>query len=497
MYLKMIKKLSSIVIISILMLGACTHNLIVESSNSSHLTGQDESKGKHRLIVLTDIEADPDDTQSLVRLLLYANQIDIKGLIATTSCWHRDIVNPESINKIIQAYGKVQPNLIKHEAGFPSAEALLMLLKQGLPKYGMLGVGDGNDSQGSNWILKVLEEKNERPLWISVWGGVNTLAQTLYKIKNTKTEAEAKKLIAKLRVYTISDQDDSGIWIRNNFPDLFYIVTPGDHYGSATWTAINSFVKGINNETISNSWIAQNIQQGHGPLGAEYPDVAWGMEGDTPSFLSLIPNGLNDAEHPQWGAWGGRYELYKPDFAKTKEGGSVVPIAPETRAIWTNANDSYTPYIHKEYGRAVRKDTASFAGYKVTLWRWRDDFQNDFAARMDWCIKSYEEANHPPVPVLGHAEEITVKSGDGFGLNAFESYDPDGDNLSYLWFNYPEAGSYKKLIKVDGAENTHGAWVIAPEVKKNETAHFILKITDKGKPPLSRYKRVIVTIIPK
>jgi len=360
----------------------------------------------------------------------------------------------------------------------------------------MQGVGDGKDSQGSDWIIKVLEEKDERPLWISVWGGVNTLAQTLYKIKNTKTETEAKKLIAKLRVYTISDQDDSGIWIRKIFPDLFYIVSPGDDYGSSTWNAINSFVEGINNDEIGNNWLAQNIQQGHGPLGAAYPDVAWGMEGDTPSWLSLIPNGLNEAEHPDWGGWGGRYELYKPDFAALKKGGSGVPFEPESREIWTNAIDSYTPYIYNEYGRAVRKDTVSFTDNKVTLWRWRVDFQNDFAARMDWCIKSYQEANHPPVPVLGHPEQITVKSGEGFGLDASGTTDPDGDNLSYLWFNYPEAGSYKKLIKIASAENARGAYVIAPEVDKNETAHFILKVTDKGIPSLSRYKRVIVNILP-
>jgi len=256
-----------------------------------------QASQKNRVIILTDIEADPDDTQSMIRLLLYSNEIDIKGLIATTSVWQKNRVAPESIKKVVQAYGKVQPNLIKHEAGFPDAEALLMKVKQGLAKYGMQGVGNGKDSEGSDWIIKVLEEDNERPLWISVWGGVNTLAQALYKIKNTKIETEAKKLIAKLRVYTISDQDDSGIWIRKNFPDLFYIVSPGDDYGSATWNAINSFVNGINNYEISNNWLAENIQQGHGPLGAAYPDVAYGMEGDTPSWLSLIPNGLNESDH--------------------------------------------------------------------------------------------------------------------------------------------------------------------------------------------------------
>jgi hypothetical protein len=458
------------------------------------LLGQNNQK--NRVIILTDIEADPDDTQSLVRLLLYSNQIDIKGIIATTSCWHTSEVNPESIEKVIEAYGKVQPNLLKHETGFPDAKTLAMIIKEGMPKYGMKGVGDGMDSEGSEWIIKLLEEDDDRPLWISTWGGVNTLAQALYKIKNTKKEKEAERLISKLRVYTISDQDDSGIWVRNNFPDLFYIVSPGDNYGSATWTAVNSYVKGIDNTRISNRWIAQNIQQNHGPLGAVYPDVAWGVEGDTPAFLSLIQNGLNESEHPEWGAWGGRYELSKPDFSKTKDGSSIVTIEPETRAIWTNAIDSYTPYIRSEYGRSVKQDTISFTNDKVTLWRWRDDFQNDFAARMDWCLMSYEEANHPPVPVLNHPEQITVKSGEFLTMDAFDTTDPDGDSFSFLWFNYPEAGTYKKSIKI-GAENVHMVSFRAPKVDKEETAHFILKVTDRGEPQLSRYKRVIVTIIPK
>lgn len=453
------------------------------------------SMNKNRVIILTDIEADPDDTQSLVRLLLYANQIDIKGLVATTSCWHQNEVNPASIIKVLEAYGKVQPNLLKHEKNFPTKESLLSLVKTGIPKYGMLAVGEGFDSEGSEMILAELEKKDDRPLWISVWGGVNTLAQTLYKIDKTKSKKEAKKLISKLRVYTISDQDDSGLWIRNNYPNVFYIVSPGDKYEDATWTGINTYVSGINNQTISNSWLAKNIQQEHGPLGAEYPDVAWGVEGDTPAFLSLIPNGLNNSENPDWGGWGGRYELYIPDFSKTKDGSSAVTIAPETRKIWTNAIDTYTPYIYSEYGRTIKRDTATFTGYKETLWRWRDDFQNDFAARIDWCYMSYEEANHAPVPVLEHAEELTVKAGKGFNLRAFNSYDPDGDNLSFLWYHYPEAGSYKKRITIS-AENSHGVFVQAPKVEKVETLHFILKLSDKGSPSISRYKRIIVTVEP-
>jgi hypothetical protein len=187
---------------------------------------------KNRIIILTDIENEPDDTESMVRLLLYSNVIDIKGLIATTSTHMKNQVHPESIQRVIHAYGKVKTNLAKHEAGYPDADLLLRLVKQGIPEYGMKGIGEGKDSQGSEWIIKVLEDKDERPLWVSVWGGENTLAQALYKIRKTKSETDARQLIAKLRVYTISDQDDTGIWMRNNFPDLFYIVSPGGYGGS-------------------------------------------------------------------------------------------------------------------------------------------------------------------------------------------------------------------------------------------------------------------------
>ncbi|MFL9836687.1 nucleoside hydrolase-like domain-containing protein [Flavobacterium sp. ST-75] len=449
---------------------------------------------KNRVIILSDIEADPDDTQSFVRLFLYSNQIDIKGLVATTSTHQKNAIYPQSIINLIEGYRNVQPNLILHEEGYPNADALLKLVKKGAPVYGMSGVGKGKDNEGSDWIIKILEEKDNRPLWVSVWGGANTLAQALYKIKDTKSKSEAARLISKLRVYTISDQDDSGIWIRNNFPDLFFIVSPGN-YGRSTWIAINQVAKGFNNDVISNKWLLDNIQQGHGALGALYPDVMWGMEGDTPAFLSLIPNGLNEPEHPNWGGWGGRYELYKPDYIKDEGSGGVKTIA-ETRPIWTNANDTYKPYIYNSYGRALKlDDDNTYSDNKVTILRWREEFQNDFAARINWCIKPYKEANHPPVPAFNHKDEITLKSGEYFTLDASGTFDPDGDHISYLWFSYPEAGTYKKPI-ITSVQNYYRAYIIAPKVEKPETAHIILKVTDKGIPNLTRYKRLLINILP-
>jgi hypothetical protein len=450
-----------------------------------------QSVEKLRVLVLTDIEADPDDTQSLIRFLLYCNQWDVEGLVATTSIHQKTRVAPETILKILAAYKIVQPNLLKHEKGYPAYEELAPKVKKGLPVYGMQGVGESKDSEGSDWIIRVLEKKDDRPVWFAVWGGTNTLAQALWKIRNTKTSAEAEKLYKKIRVYTISDQDDTGPWIRKNFPSVFYIVTPGYNYARATWLGMSFPLPGSNTEIVSNEWLAKNIQQGHGPLGAAYPDVAYGMEGDTPSFLSLISNGLNDPEHPDFGGWGGRYTFYLPGFEDSNTGmfkrENWPPDEPETRPIWTNADDSILSPIDKK----------SYKGNRETIWRWRTDYQNDFAARIQWTTKDFNECNHPPVPVLAHPDHLTVRSGEIFHLSAAGTTDPDGDSISYLWFQYPEAGTYKGLISFRPySPNIYDLPVTAPVTDSVITIHFILKVTDKGTPPLTRYKRIIVTVLP-
>jgi len=95
---------------------------------------------KPRVIVLTDITNEPDDEESMVRFLVYSNEYDVEGLIATTSVWLRDKVRPEKIRERIEAYGKVRKNLLKHAPGYPTTEHLLNVTKSGLPEFGMEGV---------------------------------------------------------------------------------------------------------------------------------------------------------------------------------------------------------------------------------------------------------------------------------------------------------------------------------------------------------------------
>ncbi|MFG6415528.1 nucleoside hydrolase-like domain-containing protein [Roseateles sp. DC23W] len=452
---------------------------------------------KPRVFVLTDIENEPDDAQSLVRFLLYAHQFDIEGLVATTSVHQPRKTAAWRIREILAAYGQVQPNLLLHEPGYPAVDKLLAVVTEGRADYGMQAVGQGMDSAGSDALIAAADRVDPRPLWVSVWGGPNVLAQALWKVRATRSSDAVDKFVAKLRVYAISDQDDSGPWIRKTFPGLFYIASPGFHpggaYHHATWAAMGGdnfhgrFV-GADHSLVDNAWIDRYIRRNKGPLGAQYPHLEFMMEGDTPSFLGLIANGLNVPERPDWGGWGGRYEFYTPRKQKWH-------LVAETRPMWTDAVDEVR-------GADGRWHTSN----QATLWRWRAAVQNDFAARIDWTTQPYAKANHPPVPKLAHGDELTVKRGDTVQLSAAGSSDPDGDALSYEWFYYGEAGSFTvssgrsgQPLDIRGFDQREASFVVPAQrvmPPGTGTMHIILAVTDHGTPRLTRYRRVIVKVEP-
>jgi len=448
---------------------------------------------KQRLFVLTDIGWDPDDQMSLVRLLTYANHFDIEGLVATPTGKKHDL-NPQLIKGIVKAYGKVRNNLELHEPGYPKASELKSVISKGVPIHNMDGVGKGKDSPGSDLLIKAVDKTDNRPLWVTVWGGPNVLAQALWRVRQTRSPKDVAKFVSKLRVYSISDQDNSGPWIRKTFPGLFYIVTPGINAGGgfhhATWIAIggdkfHGRFGGADYSLVTNEWLEKNIRK-KGPLGAAYPRWKYMMEGDTPSFLHLLNIGLSNPEQPNWGGWGGRYELYTPRTEKWF-------LEKETRPIWTNVQDEVK-------GNDGQWHTSNHA----TIWRWREAYQNDFAARMDWSVKPYKEANHPPTAKLDHPDTLTAKPGDRINLSATNSSDPDGDPLSYHWYVYEEAGTRAMsnsstglkhdIVGFDSAKAylTVKTKRVMPPGKG--TMHVILAVTDHGTPRLTRYKRVIIDV---
>ena len=461
---------------------------------------------KHRYIALTDIYRLPnddqieiDDVESLCRLLLYSNDIDLEGIIVTTSFGYTE-GGKESDRKaaldIIDAYEQVKPNLDIHASGYPDADYLRGITVCGISEYGEeLGRGFGheryNDNPGVNRIISAVDKDDPRPVWIGLWGGCNTLAQAVWKVWKSRSEDEFNKFLSKLRIYGISDQDKGGIWMRENFGDrLFYIVSPAAGglegvaaFETATWQGIaydffrsetlRQGFKGANSEIVTKEWIRKNIC-GETPYRRLYPVPTMGMEGDTPSYLGLIPNGLNNLEHPNWGSWGGRYEKYIPAEAPFMGKKERFPI-------WTNADDTVVL-------AGGETETSNFA----TIWRWREAFQNDFLARLHWTEESdYHSAPHAPVVILDSPSEMTVKCGEKVALSAEGSYDPNGFSLTYHWFNYPEAGSYTAPVRVDAPNDKH-TFFTAPD--ESCTLHFILEVTNQAKPAVTRYARVIVKV---
>lgn len=466
---------------------------------------------KPRVFVLTDIGNEPDDQMSLTRFLLYANELNVEGLVATTSTWQRERVHTDMIELVLGHYGEVQPNLAKHAAGFPGVEQLKAVVAPGQASYGLAATGEGKSSAGSDLLVKAIERSTDanHPLFINLWGGANTLAQALKDLSAKHSASDVQTLTRNLVVYSISDQDDAGIWVREHYPDITYIVDPssqnGEDYARATWTGISGDkyyrnAPGADFTTVSQSWLDENIR-GKGPMGKGYLQYLFIMEGDTPAFFNLIRNGLNSEMNPGWGGWGGRYIVRQPQH--------------ETRPIWSSGGDFY-PGNPNAADTVNGVDGKQYTSNQATIWRWREAFQHDFAARMDWTVKDVASANHNPQVVVngqGGQQPITLsaKVGESVSLSAEGSNDPDGNQLSYSWFLYPEAGSASS-VAVDvkdvqgkrGEDNLSAPAVLSigeggkpgVEVKalRAGTEHLILAVTDNGTPSLTSYRRVIVTV---
>ncbi len=420
-------------------------------------TATDGGWWKPRVINTTDLGADPDDEQSMVRQLVCANEFDLEGLIVTTGCWKKEQENTAMLDKIVDAYAKVEANLRVHAEGFPSAEYLRSISVMGQDGYGMDDVGEGKDSVGSDLIIASVDKDDPRPVWVLCWGGANNVAQAVLKVQQTRSAEELERFLGKLRVFDILGQDDAGAWLAKNFPNLFYIRATK-----------------VYNWQPSDEYLAEHIQS-HGPLGAVYPDRKWATEGDTPAFMHVYPNGLNDPEQIEQGSWGGRFSFQKQEGIRSME-----PVKNE------HEYDPYFMYGNTEDG-----------GESIRLWS--EGYNNDFAARMDWTITpKYEDANHHPIAVVNGDETRNVlyldtTPGSIVDLCAKGSSDPDGDTLQYKWIYYAEPGSYKGDIVIsDKHRNTCSVQI--PEDAAGKQLHIVLELADDGEPVLYAYRRVVIRV---
>lgn len=421
----------------------------------------DEAAPKRRIIVETDAGGDPDDEQSLVRFLLYANEWDVEGIVCTRPETLRgENHNPEPtglaiVQRLLRAYAEVHPRLIKHGA-FPPPEALQART--------VAGYDDRDD--GVRLIIEAVDRDDPRPIWFSNWGTndgtTSSLKRALDRVLLERGLDGYARFKDKLRLcsddlfgkHTTQQEPPWKLWVYTKFPDMdggrWY-----HRFGPLTATA-----GGFD--------LQRDLLTGHGPLAALYPTNTHlpQKEGDTPEFLYLIPNGLNEPDQPTWGSWAGRF--------------GPQPDAGSRPYYWPNLRDTI--------GRRAHRDN--------TLLPWVAHIQNDFRARLDWCVNDFANANHPPRVAVSSGLRPTVPPGHRMAFDASASSDPDGDTLAFHWRHYPEPGSYNGLPLLIENDRDAQASLLAPSVGAPQTIHVILTVTDDGDPPLTRYGRVVITVDP-
>ena len=453
--------------------------LIVTTSVSSQ-----NATLKPRLVILTDIkDFEPDDQQSLTRLLVHADQYEIEGIVISTSWGYKDMYEhldaKDKALGVIDAYEKDLPNLLKrsNQTGFaqdsdhqkigywPSAQYLRDRTMFGSMYRGTARLAEKNNSKGSDLIVKLADEEDDRPIWVTFWGGGNTLAQSIWQVQQTRSESELKAFLHKVRAYAITDQDRSNVkgdgrqasldssshaWMRRNFSDDLLFIWEE----CAWWYQVGAAKRG--------HWPDYETHiQHHGNLGNQYPKYHFGVEGDTPSFLHIMPNGLNNPDAPTQAGWGGYSEW---GLGEDENGYSYVNRTGDAHTIcW-----KYAEYF-----------------YPATF--------NNFAARMDWAKEG--KGNRNPIAIINGNEGIEIlnespRQGATITLDASKSYDPDGDKLTFKWWIQSEAGTYTKEITITD-ENTSAVHIEVPCDSAGKTFHVISEITDNGVPKLTSYRRII------
>ncbi len=469
---------------------------------------------KSRVILLTDILNEADDSQTLVRFLMYANKMDIEGIIAVSSCHQykgkndpnpaRNTVHPNEIKKFIEAYGQVRNNLMLHEDGWPLAKSLLDVVGAGPEGFGTRDIGKGKSTSGSKIIANAVLKEDNRPLYIIINGGANCLAQSIIDLQQQISEGELNQRLKQIRVFDNAGQDNAGALIAHHFPEINYRRSSQQVYcfmnqdGPAVWDT--TYYPG----KAQYIWAKSHVQEGHGPLGSLYPTrMKWKDSttyhtiegGGSGNFIGFVNHGLFNPEMLHWGGWGGRFDTLKTlniygnqlKWAEPDLHDSEKEFQPYQ--MYSQANDSW-----------IDPETQIiYEGYGVPIFRWRRAYQNDFAARMDWCTSSYDSANHNPVAVLDDDDGndfifLNATSTEIISLDASYSYDPDGDDLLFKWYIYPEASTYKKEISIQN-KNNKKASITLPKDADGHEIHVILEVKDQNKKvELYDYRRIILKI---
>ena len=441
------------------------------------------------------------------------------------------------IDNIVNAYAKAYQNLRVHDPDYPTPEELKSKIKWGNIDF------DGDFSQetdGSNLIKALLLDNKPGPLYVTAQGGESTIARALKSIydqyaKTPEWDAIREKVSHKLIIIPSGDQDGTdAAYIRPNWPAVREYRFTGIDFGYGAQNRASAEDKIY----FSPEWTKENVSS-RGSLGALYrtwgdgkqmvkddPTDFFGLsgytaeelkkkgymvwmaplakgsfigEGDTPTFLNLIDNGLRAYENPLWGGWGG---WMRSDATGFPAFGAPPPILPAdtsgtARGLAPAGSDSNKVSTPKEESKMnlsnyhpppVPPRTAEIAA------RFFAAAQNDFAARLQWSVTpKFSETNHPPVVKIKGSQTIDARAGSTVTLQG-EVSDPDRNAVRVTWWQYNDAGTYPGDINLSAPSTLRTTFRVPDDAKSGQTINLILEATDDGTPSLTRYQRVVVTV---
>lgn len=456
-----------------------------------------------RTIVTSDAETD--DQNSFMRLMLYSNEMDIDGFVSSSSMFHyadnpRSWAGTEWTERILDGYEEIYENLKVHADGYPTPDYLRSIIKEGNIKT----TGDmSGETDGSRLIKEALLDDDDRTLYLQAWGGSNTIAMALKSIKDEYSgtpewDAIYNKINKKAFLYLIGEQDNTySEYISREWPEIRAIVDgkEGDGLGGIFWTFAYEHNFGEDGRDIPGNtcepevkmtfeaeWMLGNIKNNHGSMLANYnlaQNNRFLSEGDSPAYFYLLNKGLRNLEDPSYRGWNGRF----------------VKVSDQNNVYMANGCAfDYNPYLRDEANVNIVGGMSS----AYTFTRWFDDIQNDFAARADWCVASnYNDANHRPTVSVREGIDLTAAPGQNITLHA-AAVDPDGDNVSYKWWQYYEADTYSGesdgKLSMEKTQADTVQFKIPEDAKSGDTIHMIVKVKDERENYMSHYQRVIITV---
>jgi hypothetical protein len=443
------------------------------------------------------------------------------------------------IDNIVDAYAKAYPSLKVHDPDYPSPAELKSKIKWGDVDFD----GDfSKDTDGSNLIKSLLLDNQPGPLYVTAQGGESTIARALKSIydefaKSPQWQDVRDKVSSKLIIIPSGDQDGTGAsYIHPNWPQVREYDFSGINFGYGA----QNFVAPQDKLYFSPEWTHENIAS-RGPLGDLYrtwgdgkqmvkgdrtdyfglsgysveqlkqmgymvwmppePKGSFLGEGDTPTFLNLIDNGLRAWQDPLWGGWGG---WMRPGAVHLSLfGPPPPPVPPDTSGVARGLAPAGSDA--NKISAAPKQPSLDFSNFHMppvpprtaaVTARFLAAAQNDFAARLQWSVTpKFSDANHPPAVRIKGPLTISAAPGSTVQLQA-EVSDPDHNVVKVTWWQYNDAGTYPGDIRISDPSALATSFRVPDDTRPGQTINVILEAADTGTPPLTRYARLVVHVGP-